>query len=133
MDKSGPEQATKIRGFDSLRISMDQKELNYGLESIRKSLQDPAERFVMDKSGLGRARKSHKIWGIRFVVDKSRPERITKARGNDLLRIRMDQKEPPRTRGMRFLMYKSGLERTLLWIRMDQEDPPRPGGTICYG
>ena len=42
-------------------------------------------------------RKSHQDPGVRFVMGKSGPERAANTPEYDLLRIRVGQKEPPRT------------------------------------
>ena len=141
--KTWPENATKTRQYDLLRPNVGQKEpprlgstICYGQELARKSHQDSAVRFVTAKRG---------------------PERATKARQYDLLRPRVDQKEPPRLgsticygqelarkshqdSAVRFVTAKRGPERAtktrqyeLLRPRVGQKKPPRLGSTICYG
>ena len=106
--KSWPERATKTRQYDFLRPNVGQKEppklgstICYGQELARKSHQDSAVRFVTAKRG---------------------PERATKTRQYDLLRPRVDQKEPPRLGST--ICYGQELSR---------KSPPRLGSTICYG
>ena len=141
--KSWPERATKTRQYDLLRPNVGQKEqpklgstICYGQELARKSHQDSAVRFVTAKRG---------------------PERATKTRQYDLLRPRVDQKEPPRLgsticygqelsrkshqdSAVRFVTAKSWPERAtetrqydLLRPNVGQKEPPKLGSTICYG
>ena len=58
----------------------------YGQELARRSHQDSAVR----------SRKSNQDSAVRFVTAKSWPERATKTRQYDLLRRKVNQKEPPR-------------------------------------
>ena len=103
------------------------------------------------------ARKSHKDSAVRFVTAKSWPEGATKTRQYDLLRPKIDQKEPPRLgsticygqelarkshqdSAVRFVTAKRGPEKAtktrpydLLRPRAGQKEPPRLDSTICYG
>ena len=131
--KSWPERAAKTRQYDLLRPKVGQKEpprlgstICYGHELARKSHQDSA---------------------VRFVTAKSWRERATKTRQYDLLRPRVDQKEPPKLArkshqdsAVRFVTAKSWPERAtetrpydLLRPRVGQKEPPRLGSTISYG
>ena len=80
--KSWPERATKTRQYDLLRPNVVQKE--------------PPRLGSTICCGQELARKSHQDSAVRFVTAKRGPERATKTRQYDLLRPRVDQKEPPR-------------------------------------
>ena len=80
--KRGPERTTKTRQYDLLRPRVGQKE--------------PPRLGSTTCYGRTWARKSHQDSAVRFVTAKSCPERATKTRQYDLLRPRVDQKEPPR-------------------------------------
>ena len=152
-----PERATKTRQYDLLRPRVDQKEppydllqpnvgkkepprlgstICYGQELARKSHQDPAVRFVAAKST------------VRFVTAKRWPERVTKTRQYDLLRPRVDQKEPPYDllqpnvgkkepprlgRAICYGRVSKTRQYDLLRPNVGQKEPPRLGNTICYG
>ena len=103
------------------------------------------------------ARKSHQDPAVRFVSAKSGPERAIKTQQYDLIRLRVDQKEPPRPGSticygqewvrkshqdpaMRFIPAENELDRAtktwqydLVQPRLRQKEPPRPGSTTCYG
>ena len=141
--KRGPERATKTRQYDLLRPRVGQKK--------------PPRLGSTICYGQQLARKSHQDLAVRFVTAKRGPERATKARQYDLLRPRVDQKEPPRLgsticygqelarkshqdSAVRFVTAKRGPERAtktrqydLLRPRVGQKKPPRLGSTICYG
>ena len=141
--KRGPERTTKTRQYDLLRPRVGQKE--------------PPRLGNTTCYGRTWARKSHQDSAVRFVTAKSCPERATKTRQYDLLRPRVDQKEPPRLgsticygqtwarkshqdSAVRFVTAKRGPERAtetrqydLLRPRIGQKEPPRLGSTICYG
>ena len=67
------------------------------------------------------ARKSHQDSAGRFVTAKSWPERAAETRQYDLLRPRVEQKEPPR------------LGSTICYGQTWARKRPRLGSTICYG
>ena len=141
--KRGPERATKTRQYDLLRPNVGQKE--------------PPRLGSTICYGKDLARKSHRDSAVRFVTAKRGPERATETRQYDLLRPRVDQKEPPRLgsticygqtwarkshrdSAVRFVTAKRGPERAtrtrqydLLQPRVGQKEPPRLGNTICYG
>ena len=141
--KRGPERIIKTRQHDLLRLNADQKESSrfgnticYDQELVRKSLRDSA---------------------IRFVTAEHGPERAIETRQYDLIRPRIDHKEPSRLDKMiyygqswarkshrdsavRFVTPKCGPERAietrqydLLRPNMDQNEPPIFSSTICYG
>ena len=105
--KSGPERATKTRQYNLLWPRVGQKDpprpgstICYGQEWARKTHQDPAVRFVMAKSG---------------------PERATKTRQYDCYGQECARKS------------HQDRQYDLLRLRVDQKEPPRRGSTICYG
>ena len=138
----GPERATKTRQYDLLRPNVGQKE--------------PSRLGSTICYGQTWARKSHQDSAVRFIAKRG-PERATKIRQYDLLRPRLDQKEPPRPgsttcygqalarkshrdSAVRFVTPKCGPERAtetrqydLLRPNVGQKEPPRLGSTICYG
>ena len=143
--KRGPERATKIRQYDSLRPNVGQKEpprlgstICHGQELARKSHGDSAatktRQYGLLRPRVGQkepprlgsticygqelSRKSQQDSAVRFVTAKRGPERATKTRQYDLLRPRVGQKEPP---------------YDLLRPNVGQKEPPRLGSTICYG
>ena len=96
--KSWPERATETRQYDLLRPNVGQKEpprlgstICYDQELARKSRRDSAVRFLTAQI----SEKAIKIWQYDLISAKSWPERATKTRQYDLLRPRVDQKEPP--------------------------------------
>ena len=119
--KSWPERATETRQYDLLRPNVGQKEpprlgstICYDQELARKSRRDSAVRFLTAQI----SKKAIKIWQYDLISAKSWPERATKTRQYDLLRPRVDQKEPP---------------YDLLQPNVGKKEPPRLGRTICYG
>ena len=159
--KRGPERATKIRQYDSLRPNVGQKEpprlgstICHGQELARKSHGDSA------------ATKTRQYGLLRPRVGQKEPPRQY-----DLLRPRVGQKEParlgsticygqtwarkshqdsavrfvtakswPERATVRFVTAKRGPERAtetrqydLLRPNAGQKEPPRLGSTICYG
>ena len=113
--KSWPERATKTRQYDLLRPRVGQKEpprlgstICYGQELRATNTRqcDLLRPIVGQKEpprlgsticyGQTWARKSHQDSAVRFVTAKSWQERATETRQYDLLRPRVEQKEPPR-------------------------------------
>ena len=91
----------------------------YGQELARRSHQDSAVRPCYGQTW---ARKSHQDSAVRLVTVKRGPERATKIRQYDLLRPKIDQKEPPRLGST--ICYGQELAR---------RSSPRLDSTICYG
>ena len=132
--KSWLERATKTRQYHLLRPNVGQKE--------------PPRLGSTICYGQTWDRKSHQDSAVQFVTAKSCAERVTKTRQYDLLRPRVDQKEPPRLgsticygeelsrkshhdSAVRFVTAKSWPERAT--ERVGQKEPPRLGSTVCYG
>ena len=116
MDKSGRERATKTRGYELLWIRTGQQNFHartnqkepprsrgYDLLQTRMGQKEP---LITDKKRPERVslwirmgQKQPPRPAIRFGSDTNRPERATKTQwGNELIRIRLGQKEPLRPR-----------------------------------
>ena len=100
----GPERVIKTGQYDLISA-----------KSWPEKVTDSAIRFVPAKSCPERATKTRQY---ELISAKSWPERATKTRQYDLLRPRVDQKEPP---------------YDLLQPKVGKKKPPRLGSTICYG
>ena len=113
----------KTRQYDLLRPRVGQKE--------------PPRLGSTICYGQDLARKSHQDSAVRFVTAKSWPENATKTRQYDLLRPRVDQKEPPRLGSTiccgQTWARKSHQDSDLSQPRVGQKEPPRLGSAICYG
>ena len=113
--KSWPEKATKTRQYGQKEPPRLGSSICCCQELARKSHQDPAVRFLTAQIS---SEKAIKIWQYDLISAKSWPERATKTRQYDLLRPRVDQKEPP---------------YDLLQPNVGKKEPLRLGSTICYG
>ena len=98
--KSCPERATKTRQYDLLRPRVGQKEpprlgstISYGQTWARKSHQNSAVRFVTAKSW---PEKSHQDSAVTICYGQTWARKSHQNSQYDLLRPRVDQKEPPR-------------------------------------
>ena len=141
--KPGIERATETRQYDLFRPNVGQKE--------------PPRLGSTICYGQTCARKSHRDSAIRFVTAERGPEKAIETRQYDLLRPRIDQKEPSRLGKMicygqtwarkshrdsavRFVTAKCGPERAietrqydLLRPNVGQKEPPIFGSTIFSG